>query len=309
MKKFFRKPNNIILILGFSVILFISVMGVTSFSYSANNTTEQYTLPPLPEKIDFCNEEVPIWNFDVKERLEKELLVNKFFHSQTFQVLRKTKRFLPVIEPILKKYNIPDDLKYISVIESNLENLVSYRGATGFWQLMPDAAKELGMEINDEIDERYHIEKSTEAACKYLLKAYQKFNNWTMAAASYNIGLTGISNLMEKQKTKNYYNIVMGEETSRYIFRILAIREIIKNPETFGFILNESDYLQAIPTYEVEINTSVDHWADYAISKKINYKILKIFNPWLRDIKLQNKQQKKYLIKIPQEGAVKVING
>ena len=253
-------------------------------------------------KMDFSGEEVPTFMADVQERLDKEMITNMNYHTNTTLVIKRANKVFPIIEPILAKYGVPDDFKYLAVIESSLVNAVSPAGARGVWQFMPATAKEKGMEVSDEVDERYHLEKSTEAACKYLLVAKEKFGSWTLAAASYNGGMNGISKKMEEQQVDNYYDLLLTEETSRYVFRILALKEIMKNSDKYGFrIPNEALYYN-IPTRKLVIDSSITDLAKFAKSQGVNYKILKIHNPWLRDKKLTNTSGKKYEIEIPTSG-------
>ena len=253
-------------------------------------------------KMDFSGEEVPTFMADVQERLDKEMITNMNYHTNTTLVIKRANKVFPIIEPILAKYGVPDDFKYLAVIESSLVNAVSPAGARGVWQFMPATAKEKGMEVSDEVDERYHLEKSTEAACKYLLVAKEKFGSWTLAAASYNGGMNGISKKMEEQQVDNYYDLLLTEETSRYVFRILALKEIMKNSDKYGFrIPNEALYYN-IPTRKLVIDSSITDLAQFAKSQGVNYKILKIHNPWLRDKKLTNTSGKKYEIEIPTSG-------
>jgi len=253
-------------------------------------------------KMDFSGEEVPTFMADVQERLDKEMITNMNYHTNTTLVIKRANKVFPIIEPILAKYGVPDDFKYLAVIESSLVNAVSPAGARGVWQFMPATAKEKGMEVSDEVDERYHLEKSTEAACKYLLVAKEKFGSWTLAAASYNGGMAGISNKMKEQQVDNYYDLLLTEETSRYVFRILALKEIMKNSEKYGFsIPNEALYYN-IPTRKLVIDSSITDLAQFAKSQGVNYKILKIHNPWLRDKKLTVTTGKKYEIEIPTSG-------
>ena len=211
------------------------------------------------------------------------------------------------MEPILEKNGVPDDFKYLSIIESNLSNAVSPKGAVGFWQFIYETGTKYGLEINDEVDERYHVEKSTEAACKYLKDAYDKFGNWTLAAASYNMGMNGVTYQLERQRADNYYSLVLSEETSRYIFRILATKEILNNPAKYGFQVKPSDIYPPLFTREVEIKQNVTNLAKYSESLGINYKILKTVNPWLRDNKLTLNKRKSYTIKVPTDGIYKII--
>ena len=288
-------------------VIFILAIGIQSFTGSDEDNgkgSQLYTVAAvkIPEEISFAGERVPLDNFDTRESLDRELLVNTYFHSQTFLLIKRSKRFFPLIEPILKKYGIPDDFKYLAVIESGLENSVSPRQAVGFWQLVEGTAKEYGMEVNDEVDERYHIEKSTEAACKYFLESYQKYKSWTMAAASYNAGRNGIDRQIGRQNGDNYYDLLLNEETSRYIFRALSIKMIITDPEKHGFHLDEDDYYPVVPVDEMKIDTAVSDFNHFASQFGINYKMLKYFNPWLRETYLTNRHKKEYLIKIPKEG-------
>ncbi len=255
---------------------------------------------PIPDTLYFTNELVPTNLFYVKESLDKELSVNTYWHSSTLQLLKRSHRYFPMIEEILRKNNIPDDFKYVAVIESGLKNVTSPAGAKGYWQLMKATAKERGLEVNKDIDERYNVRKSTEAACEYLLHAHEKFGNWTLTAASYNAGITGILKQMNRQNETSYYNLLLNDETARYIFRILAIKLIFENPEAYGFYLEEKDYYQPIPTKVVEVNKSVDSWAEFAKQQGITYKLLKYFNPWLRQKDLKNRKKKTYLIEIPE---------
>ena len=253
-------------------------------------------------KMDFSGEEVPTFMADVQERLDKEMITNMNYHTNTTLVIKRANKVFPIIEPILAKYGVPDDFKYLAVIESSLVNAVSPAGARGVWQFMPATAKEKGMEVNDEVDERYHLEKSTEAACKYLLVAKEKFGSWTLAAASYNGGMAGISNKMKEQQVDNYYDLLLTEETSRYVFRILALKEIMKNSEKYGFSIPKEALYYNIPTRKLVIDSSITDLAQFAKSQGVNYKILKIHNPWLRDKKLTNTSGKKYEIEIPTSG-------
>ncbi len=259
----------------------------------------------IPESINFAGENVPLNLYYVREHLEWELTVNTYWHSSTLLNLKRTKRWFPVIEPILKANNIPEDFKYLSLIESGFQNVTSPKGAIGFWQFLKGTAKDYGLEVNSEIDERYHVEKSTEAACKYLNKAYKKYNNWTIVAASYNAGTRGIDRQIERQKETNYYDLLLNEETERYVFRILALKAIVTTPDQYGFELAPDDFYQPIPFQTEVVKTSVNSWADFAKERNLSYRLIKEFNPWLRQPDLKNRQSKTYQIKIPD---VKVMN-
>lgn len=256
----------------------------------------------FPATINFAGEQAPLEIEDVKERFDRELIVNKNYHSYTILALKRANRSFPVIEPILKKNGVPDDFKYLAVIESGLVNVVSKAGARGVWQFMPQTGKDMGLEVNDNVDERYHLVKSTQAACKFLLNAKAKFGSWTLAAASYNRGLVGVQNLLDFQKESSYYNLYMNEETGRYLFRIMALKEIMNNPEKFGFEVAAKDKYNLIPTKKVEVNRSIDNLVTFAKAQGVNYKTLKVYNPWLRSIRLENASRKKYVIEIPLSG-------
>ncbi len=256
----------------------------------------------IPEKLDFAGEEMPLSDPDVYERMDRELLVNTYWQSNGLLMFKRAQKYFPIIEPILKKNGIPDDFKYLAVIESGLSNAVSPAGARGVWQIMPATAKENGLEVNDNVDERYHLAKSTEIACKYLLKSKQSLGSWTLAAAAYNAGNAGISNRLKEQNVGEYYDLLLGEETGRYMFRIVALKEILKNPKSYGFNFNKSDLYSSIPTYEVKVENDVTDFTAFAQLYGINYKILKIHNPWLREDHLTNKSKKQYIIDIPEKG-------
>ena len=265
-------------------------------------------IPRIPDNLEFAGEKVPLQNFEVKERVDREFLVNAYWYSSTILGMKRANRWFPVIEPILKKYGVPDDFKYMPVIESNLYNSTSYAGAVGFWQLTEDVAKRYGLEIDDQVDERYNVEKSTEAACMYLLSADSLFHSWTLAAAAFNMGRRGLEKQIEKQGEHNYYNLLLSDQTSRYVARLLAIKEIFTHPHNFGFYISKYELYPPLKTYEVKVNTPVENWTDFAKSYDINYKILKYYNPWLRDVSLKNKKRITYEIEIPIKGSIDIID-
>ena len=248
------------------------------------------------------NHRCGIHQIDTRESLDREILVNTYWQSQTLLYIKRANRYFPMIESILKKYGVPSDFKYMAVAESGLTNAVSPADAVGFWQLLEGTAKDYGLEVNNEIDERYHLEKSTQVACRFILDSYKKYGSWTMAAASYNAGRNGIDTQIERQKETGYYKLLLGEETSRYIYRILSYKLLISDPSKFGFHLGEDDLYPDIPGYEVSIEGSVPDFAEFAQRYGISYKILKLFNPWLREAYLTNKQARTYYIKIPRDG-------
>jgi membrane-bound lytic murein transglycosylase D len=287
------------------VTLLVLIGGVFIYATSGEQKDKQFkvgTSQYFPSQVDFAGEKAPLQIADVKERFDRELLVNANLHSSTILIMKRANRAFPIIELILKQYGVPDDFKYLAVIESALINAVSPSGAKGVWQFMPDTAKEKGMEVNDGVDERYHLKKATEAACKYLLQAKEKFGNWTLAAASYNGGMTGVNNKITEQKVSDYYDLLLTDETSRYVFRILALKEIMKNPTLYGFDVAKHELYDNLPAKTIEVDSSITDLASFAKTQGINYKILKIHNPWLRDKKLNNPTKKKYQLEIPTEG-------
>ena len=254
----------------------------------------------VPESIDFAGEPVPMDIPDVRERLDKELQINTYFHSNTIFLIKRANRWLPQIEKILKKHGVPDDFKYLPLIESNLLNDISPKNAVGYWQILKASGKEYGLEITDEVDERYDPLKATEAACKYLNQGYRKFGNWTLVAASYNRGMGGIERAIENQEVKSYYDLFLNEETSRYVFRLLAIKEIVENPLKYGFKINPKHLFQEEPLKYVEVNETIKDLVTFARQHNTNYKLIKRHNPWLRDDKLTVKKNRQYQIAIPQ---------
>jgi len=288
-----------------SVVTVVLLSGILVFGISGDNKDKllrEGTAMYFPSEVDFAGEKAPLQITDVRERLDRELLINANLDATTALIIKRANRAFPIIEPILAKYGVPDDFKYLAVIESGLVNAVSSAGARGVWQFMPETAKEKGMEVNDIVDERYHLEKSTEAACRYLLSAKDKFGSWTLAAASYNGGMNGITKKIDEQKVSNYYDLALTEETSRYVFRILALKEIMKQPAKYGFSIFSSDLYAPIPTKKIEVDSTITDLTGFAKSQGINYKILKIHNPWLRDKKLVNPNKKRYEIEIPLAG-------
>ncbi|HTX88524.1 MAG TPA: lytic transglycosylase domain-containing protein [Bacteroidales bacterium] len=260
--------------------------------------------PQVPDKMDFAGEKVPLDLYYVRESLDREILAGTFMHSSTIQMFKRANRWFPVIEPILKKNNIPDDFKYLALAESNLGNVVSPTGAEGFWQFVRATAVKYGLEVNEEVDERYNVEKSTEAACEYLKDAYIEYGNWTLAAASFNRGMDGISKALENQQVKSYYDLFVVDETARYIYRILAIKQVYLHPVQYGFYLRQSDFYPALPYTTVTVDSAIKDLPAFALKMKINYKILREFNPWIKRYNLPNKTGKTYTFKLPKEGAL-----
>ena len=253
----------------------------------------------VPDKISFAGETVPLNKPDVLERFEREIYVNAYWQSNVILLMKRSAKYLPTIEKILNENGIPEDFKYVAMAESGLMNVVSPAGARGFWQIMPATAKENNLEVSNDVDERYHLEKSTLAACKYLKSAYSRFGNWTSVAASYNMGITGLRKRKEEQGFENYYDLFLNDETSRYIFRILAFKEIFENPEKYGFELKSGAYYKQPLYRDLKVNENIPNLAQWAIRHNSNYKELKIHNPWLRSSKLTVSKNKDYILKIP----------
>lgn len=256
----------------------------------------------FPAEANFAGEPTPLNITDVRERFDRELLTNANLHATTQLIIKRANRVFPVMEPILKRYGVPDDFKYLAVAESGLVHAVSPAGARGVWQFMPETGKERGLEINDLVDERYHLEKATEAACKYLLDAKAKFGSWTLAAASYNGGFGGVNKQITFQGVTNYYDLLLTEETSRYVFRILALKEIMQNPAKYNFNLLPEHLYPVIASKTVTVSSTIPDLAVFAKEQGVNYKVLKLHNPWLRDRKLTVAPGKTYVLEIPTEG-------
>jgi hypothetical protein len=257
----------------------------------------------IPEGVTFAGEEMPLRNFDTRESLDRELNATAYRHGSTLLTIKRAGRYFPEIEKILKEYGVPDDFKYLACAESDLSNAISPKGATGYWQIMEGTGKEGGMIINREIDERYDLDKSTRFACKYFLKAYEKYGSWTMAAASYNNGFSGLSEQVDIQKEINYYDLLLNEETARYIFRIAALKLIMTEPLKYGFNVGPDDLYKPVPFREVKVDTSDTSFEQFARQFDTNYKILKFLNPWLRKPFLTNSERREYTIRVPEKDA------
>jgi hypothetical protein len=254
--------KNILAGVGLLSIAAVSIYAVQDAPSDENLETKiinDYNVYALsvPDGLNFAGEAMPLNNPDILERMDRELLVNTYWQSNGLLMFKRANKYFPIIEPILKKHGVPDDFKYLAVIESGLQNVTSPAGAKGFWQIMKVTGKENGLEINSNVDERYNLEKATEVACKYLLQAKERFGNWTLAAASYNAGMAGVAKRLKKQGVKDYYDLLLGEETGRYMFRIVALKEILNHPDKYGFNFRYKDLYQPIPTYKVEVDTAV----------------------------------------------------
>lgn len=304
VKKFLRLSSipGIMLLLLLFVLLFTSGKNQKSDVADAKtiySIAHQTRAVKVPDTLDFCGENVPLQDFDVYERIDRELLVNTYWQSQTLLMIKEFNQTFKRIEPVLKANGVPDDFIFLAVAESGLRNVTSPSNAVGVWQFLAPTAKLYGLEINSEVDERYDIEKSTLAACKYLKEAEKQFGSWTLAAAGYNMGNGGVANVLKVQKATNYYDLFLNIETSRYVFRILALKEIIRHPQRYGFMLTKKDLYPPLQFKTISVSTAIPDLAAFAQQNGISYKLLKIFNPWLLTNSLTNAYHKTYEIKIP----------
>ena len=263
--------------------------------------TEHYKIfsLELPESLSFSGEPVPMKDLDVREKLDRELHVNTYWQSHSILLHKRAHRWFPVIRPILEEEGVPEDMKYVPLVESGFKNVSSPAGAKGFWQFMEGTARDYGLEVDGNVDERYNVRKSTRAACDYLKKAYQKYGSWTMAAASYNVGMRALNERMVQQKADSYYELMLNTETARYVYRILALKEIHKDPERYGFHFREQDLYEPYKTRKVKIDSSIGDLATFAMDHGTGYKEVKILNPWLREDHLDNSSGKSYRIRLP----------
>ncbi|MGQ9620684.1 MAG: lytic transglycosylase domain-containing protein [Bacteroidales bacterium] len=306
--KNYKPPLHVYILLAFmlAAVLFIfSGFFNEKNLRSSSGTEENFSMLnfKLPDTVDFAGEKVPLENFDTRENLEREIIMTAFRHGSTIMILKKAPRYFPMIEKILEEKGIPDDFKYVAVAESELSNMVSPAGAVGFWQIMTGTGREHGLEINNEIDERYHVEKSTAVACDYFRESYERYGSWTLAAATYNGGRNAIDEQISIQKQTNYYDLLLADETARYIFRVVAYKIIMNNPVAYGFHTGKDDFYPPLRYIEVKVDTAVTDFARFAAHFGTNYKILKFHNPWLRKPYLTRKSGKAYYIKIPEEGS------
>ncbi|MEJ6661321.1 MAG: lytic transglycosylase domain-containing protein [Bacteroidia bacterium] len=253
---------------------------------------------PIPSQINFAGEQVALDKFEVKERLDRELLVNSYWQSNSLLMIKRSKRAFEIIEPILAEYDVPEDFKYLAVAESGLLNVTSSAGAKGVWQFMQSTAKSYNLEVNGEVDERLHLKKSTIAACQYLKEAHTRFGSWTLAAAAYNRGPAGVERDLKKQQVGDYFDLHLNTETSRYVLRILALKTIFENQTSYGIHLKNEDYYGSISTINLLVDSSINNIAEYALQLGTNYHVLKSLNPWLKSNEL-TVVNKTYTIKAP----------
>ena len=287
---------GVIIVLSLVIVFY----GLISFSANDERVTYKVGAWKTPKNLSFAGEIAPIKDIDVREKFDREILINTYWHSQSLLLIKRTSRWFPIIEPILKEQGIPDDFKYLAVIESGLDlNARSPSGAVGFWQFLKGTGKECGLKINSEIDERRHLIKSTLAACKYLKKAKNELGDWTLAASGFNAGIPRIKKQLEKQKAKSYYSLYLNTETSRYVYRILALKEVLNNMYKYGFDIKKEDLYMPYQTKEVYVNQPISSFPDFAKKHNTTYKMLKILNPWLMKTYLTNYDSLKYTILIP----------
>ena len=293
-----------ILLLGGLVLISNNIAVGTAFmTYGLGEPSKVYALH-IAKEYTFAGETVVIDEADLRQRMDKELLVNTYWQSNMMLMIKRSNQYFPLIERILKEEGVPDDFKYLAVIESGLENVISPAGAKGFWQILRSTGKEMGLEVNSNVDERYHLELSTRVACAYLKKAKNKLGSWTLAAASYNRGISGIKKLLEKQQVDDYYDLLLNTETKRYVFRILAMKEILSNPNQYGFVYDTVDLYGELKSKKIPVDTAITNIAVFAKTMGINYKQMKIYNPWLLENHLNNKSRKQYYIALPDSAEI-----
>ncbi len=255
----------------------------------------------IPKNLDFCGEVFPSNNYEIKKNLEREFFNKAYWQSGSGVLFQKARKWFPYIEPILKKHGVPDDFKYVAVIESHLSNVVSPAGAAGFWQLVPTSAQGYGLIVNDFVDERYHVEKATEAACHHFKDGYAVFKNWTLSAAAYNLGIGGLQNALNRQNVDNYYDLMLNRETAAFVYRILAYKTLLSNPSQFGLKKRKLGYLSKIPMRHLVVDSSITDLKAFALANKTNVTTIKLFNPWLLQDKLPNEEKHKFIIEIPKD--------
>lgn len=275
--------------------------GVNS-GQTIQNGEQVAVIPELPSKISFAGEEVPLKYFDVRESLQREMTVITYWHSSMILIFQNDNRYRREIMKILKDEGVPEDFYYLGIAESGLQPVSSYAGACGYWQFLAATAKEYGLVVDDEADERYNIEKSTRAAAAYFKKAYAELGSWTLAAASYNIGLANVKYRKKIQFQNNYYDMQFPEETGRYVFRALAFKTIMNDPEKYGFKLDKDQLYPELEYKEVTVNTPIENWSAFAAKHRTNFKLLKMYNQWIKANNLTNKNRDTFIVRIPKEG-------
>ena len=298
------KSTRFLSIISFLILTVVFINAISTAKIQPQkNTSDTYQIKALKlsSDLNLAGERVPLEKPDIKERMDRELLVNTYWQSNGLLLIKRANKYFPILEPLLKKYGLPDDFKYLAVAESALIDETSSAGAAGMWHFMRATGKEYGLEINRNVDERYNIEKATKVAAEYLKKSKERLGSWTLAAAAYNAGNYGIAKRLKTQGVTSYYDALLPDETERYVFRIIALKEVLSNPKAYGFIFDENDLYTLPKTRTVQVDTVITNIANFAKSFGTNYKELKIHNPWLRENKLNNKSRKLYEIKIPVE--------
>ncbi|OAD45097.1 lytic transglycosylase domain-containing protein [Polaribacter atrinae] len=297
-----NKSFRFLSLLSILIVTFLFYNGIHKNEIDPQTSThETYKIKALklPNNLNLAGERVPLEIPDVKERMERELLVNTYWQSNGLLLIKRANKYFPILEPLLKKYGLPDDFKFLALAESAFIDETSNVGAAGMWHFMKATGKEYGLEINSNVDERYDIEKSTKVAAEYLKKSQKRFNSWTLAAAAYNAGNYGVSKRLDEQEVTNYYDAKLPDETERYVLRIIALKEVISNPKKYGFVFENEDLYTLAKTKTIKVDTAISNITHFAKKFGMNYKEFKILNPWLRENKLNNKSRKVYEIKIP----------
>lgn len=297
-----NKNTRILSILSILIVVSLFIKAIDkSKTESKSSTHESYKIKAikLPLNLNLAGERVPIERDDIRERMERELLVNTYWQSNGLLLIKRANKYFPILEPLLKKYGLPDDFKFLALAESAFIDETSSAGAAGMWHFLKSTGREYGLEINKNVDERYHIEKSTKVAAAYLKKSKKRFNSWTLAAAAYNAGNAGVSRRLKTQQVTDYYDAILPDETERYVFRIIALKEVIPNPKKYGFVFEKEDLYTLQKTRIIKVDTAISNIASFAKKYGLNYKELKLHNSWLRENKLNNKSRKMYEIKIP----------
>ncbi|QXP62383.1 lytic transglycosylase domain-containing protein [Polaribacter sp. HaHaR_3_91] len=297
-----NKSLRFLSLLSILIIAFLFYNGINKNEtdpQTSTHATYKIKALKLPNNLNLAGESVPLEIPDVKERMERELLVNTYWQSNGLLLIKRANKYFPILEPLLKKYGLPDDFKFLALAESAFIDETSNVGAAGMWHFMKATGKEYGLEINSNVDERYDIQKSTKVAAEYLKKSQKRFNSWTLAAAAYNAGNYGVSKRLDEQEVTNYYDAKLPDETERYVLRIIALKEVISNPKKYGFVFENEDLYTLAKTRTIKVDTAISNITHFAKKFGMNYKEFKIHNPWLRENKLNNKSRKVYEIKIP----------
>ena len=288
---------NVVLGMTVGLLLF------SQFSFrQSENRNAGFTPPPLPKQLSFAGEAVPLDRWEVGEKMDRELLLNYYSPGTILYLMKLANRNFPIISERLKANGVPDDFKYLCIAESNMQAWArSSAGAVGYWQFLSGTGKGYGLESNEQVDHRQDLIRSTDAACRYLKDAYNRFGNWTAAAASYNCGMGGYAQQASFQRTKNYYDLYLPEETNKYIFRILTFKYLLENGAALGFHLNEADKYPPLPTRPVNVSTPIPDLADWALRNGTTYKMLRVLNPWIKGRSLSASAARPYVIHLPAE--------